>query len=273
MALPQGVVTFAFIHIVIFFATIAFIVIVSHEKFKQRRLKQDSSQNLPGQLLYSRFLILFEILLVSQFLFFIESVWIVWIHFTGWSLIPLESNYYFSIQIPLIDGSWVTTSLSAFVSNIGSGVAISYLYFYYDNYFCQFRMKGIPALVNLGVIIVNELSLYYLNPVIISGVLSTLSLVAIGLVCIDLFISRKSVPNVDILLMSLISAFIFGIIVQIITLSIIPDIMMSPSTSEDTWQYITLFSLTDLVRHVVYYSIIVAGMLVFLRKLDLALNE
>jgi len=269
MAFPQAVVTFAIIKIAKFFSTIVFIVIVHHEKVKELYLKQDPFQFSPNKLLYGRFLIFFEILLVSQFLLFLESVLIVWVHFTGMSwLVPVGSNYYFAISIPSINGEWITISGSVFVLDVGSGVATSFLYFYYDKFYCQFQMKGIPALINLGIVIVQNLYIYYLNP-FFSSILGIISFIVMGLVCIDLFLAQKSVSHVRIIFLSFVGAFIFDIITSSIT-SIILDIIFPTGRTIDLWEWIAVLSSFDLVRYVLNYSIITAGILMFLKKSDLA---
>lgn len=266
MALPQEIVNIAVIQIAWFLVIIVFIVVIQREKEKQFRLMQASSQDFPKQLLYNRFLILFAILVVSQFLFFLESQWLVWNHFTGVNSFPIGSNssyssYFLWIPIPLITGEWMGVYLSPFIYYLGSGTATSFLYFYYDKYCCKFRMKGIPAFLNLGVVIIQGWHLYFLNPAI-SDFLGIVSLTAIGLVCIDLLLARKTAPHVGILLVSFVGAIIFMVVIipYAITIplvmSLIPDI---------SGGLVAIFIL-DLVFHAVYYAIITAGVLVFLKK-------
>ena len=183
-------------------------------------------------------------------------------------LVPVGSNYYFAISIPSINGEWITISGSVFVLDVGSGVATSFLYFYYDKFYCQFQMKGIPALINLGIVIVQNLYIYYLNP-FFSSILGIISFIVMGLVCIDLFLAQKSVSHVRIIFLSFVGAFIFDIITSSIT-SIILDIIFPTGRTIDLWEWIAVLSSFDLVRYVLNYSIITAGILMFLKKSDLA---
>jgi len=183
-------------------------------------------------------------------------------------LVPVGSNYYFAISIPSINGEWITISGSVFVLDVGSRVATSFLYFYYDKFYCQFQMKGIPALINLGIVIVQNLYIYYLNP-FFSSILGIISFIVMGLVCIDLFLAQKSVSHVRIIFLSFVGAFIFDIITSSIT-SIILDIIFPTGRTIDLWEWIAVLSSFDLVRYVLNYSIITAGILMFLKKSDLA---
>ncbi|MFX0124338.1 MAG: hypothetical protein ACFFAE_11920 [Candidatus Hodarchaeota archaeon] len=263
MAIPQEVVIYAFIQIAWFLAIISFIIVIQRDKVKQLRFIQASTQKFFPQLLYNRFLILFGILILSQSLLFIESLWLVWYHFTGLIPFPDVVRYSFWILIPLINGEWIEVYISNFINFLGLGIATSFLYFYYDNYCCKFRMKGIPALVNLGGVIIWSLYMYLMNP-IINIFLNLIYFTAIGLVCIHLFHARKSVPHVGILLVSFVSAVVFNTVFILISFFFLD--ILNQSQTLDIWQNVVIITFIDLVTHVGYYTIIIAGILVFLKK-------
>lgn len=215
------------------------------------------------QQLYNRFLILFAILFISHILLFMESLLLIWIHFTGMFAFP-EGRNYLPIPYFLISENWQIVILdvytSHFIRNVGLGTAMSYLYFYYDKYYCKFLMKGIPALLNLIAIIIKNL-FGFSSGHFIYFLATILQFIAILLVCIDFILARKSMIDFGILFTSFIGANIFIIGLSIITMPLI--IILQPYTQDD-W---LLSFLWDLVWHVGYYSIIIIGIFAFIRKM------
>ncbi len=257
MELSQAYVYKACIETAVFFSTILFILII-----RRTRLDQKPSVSNPTQLLYSRFIILFYITFVAQSLQFILNAYIVFFIVTGSDIDRSEATINnWILELQKSNGDSIDLFVPYYVITFVFGVAVSYLYFYYDKFICNFRMKGIPALIILGtrsLFINSQIINFYWGGGVLSIVVfitSILNIIAIGLMCINLNIARKSILRVKILLVSFIIASVFQFFLSLFFISFahLKDI-------EDALVSGTLF---NGVNYLGYFSIILVGMLMF----------